>query len=81
MRGGGEEARVSLSPSLILVDLLVSGGGYVLFTYGRRQERLPQLVGGLACMVFPFFVTSVAGLFLGTGVVALATWWAVRLGW
>jgi hypothetical protein len=72
---------VTLDPSWILVELLISGAGFVLFTYGRRQERLPQLLGGLACMVFPFFVSSFAGLFTGAAVVALGTWWAVRLGW
>lgn len=72
---------VTLDPWWILVELVISGAGFVLFTYGRRQERLPQLLGGLACMVFPFFVSSFAGLFLGAVVVALGTWWAVRLGW
>lgn len=72
---------MSFDPWWITVELLISGAGFVLFTYGRRQERLPQLLGGLACMVVPFFVSSFAGLFAGAAVVAVGTWWAVRLGW
>jgi hypothetical protein len=72
---------MSLDPWWIILELVISGAGFVLFTYGRRQERLPQLLGGLACMVFPFFVWSFAGLLTGAAVVAFGTWWAVRLGW
>jgi hypothetical protein len=72
---------MSLDSWLILVELVVGGAGFVLFTYGRRQERLPQLLGGLACLVIPFFLTSLAGLLIGATVVTFGTWWAVRLGW
>lgn len=72
---------MSFDPWTILLDLLVSGVGFVLFTYGRRQERPPQLLGGLACMLVPCFVSSIAGLLLGAAAASLGTWWAVRLGW
>ncbi len=65
----------------ILTELVVGGAGFVLFTYGRRQERVPQLVAGLLFMVFPFFVTSVSGLLVGSVLLSAATWWAIRLGW
>jgi len=72
---------MSLSPGWILIELLLGGIGFVLFTYGRKQERPPQLVTGILYMVYPFFVTSpawliVVGLLLGGGL-----WWVVRLGW
>jgi hypothetical protein len=72
---------VTFDPYSILLATVTGGVGFVLFTYGRKQQRLPQLVGGLALMVYPFFVTSTGGLLLGAVLVAAATWGAVRLGW
>ncbi|HVZ72821.1 MAG TPA: amino acid transport protein [Polyangia bacterium] len=72
---------MNLSPSALMASLLVSSIGFVLFVYGRKIGRLPQLVGGLALMVFPYFVSS-PGLTLGIGggVLALVAL-IVRLGW
>ena len=72
---------VTIDPWWIIVELAVSGSGFVLFTYGRRQERMPQLLGGLACMLFPFFVSSLTGLLAGAVIIVAGTWWAIRLGW
>ncbi|MBL8860103.1 MAG: amino acid transport protein [Planctomycetes bacterium] len=44
----------SLSPSL-----LISSIGLVLFVYGKRMERTPQLVVGALLMIFPYFVSDV----------------------
>jgi hypothetical protein len=74
-------ANMSFDPGSILLELLVSGVGFVLFTYGRKQQRVPHLVAGLLFMVYPIFVSSfsalvIVGVLLGGGL-----WWAVRLGW
>ncbi len=64
----------------LLASLLIGGVGFVSFAYGKKQHRLPQMVVGVALMVFPYFVASVP-LMLGIGaalVAALAL--AVRLG-
>lgn len=68
-------------PWWIMTELAVGGAGFVLFTYGKRQERVPQLVAGLLLMAFPFFVTSVSGLLVGSVLLSTATWWAIRHGW
>jgi hypothetical protein len=53
----------------------------VLFVYGRKQERWPQLVAGLVFMVYPYFVTSIAVL-VGVGVaLGVGLWLAIREGW
>lgn len=65
----------------IFLELVVGGVGFVLFTYGRKQQRAPQLIGGVLFMVYPFFVTSVPGLLAVAVLLAAGTWWAVRLGW
>src|SRR5438046_1009086 len=68
---------VATSPTAITASAL----GSPLFVYGKKQGRWPQLVGGLAFMVYPYFtgdLTSlvVVGIALGIGV-----WLLVRGGW
>jgi hypothetical protein len=60
---------------------VLGGIGFVLFTYGRKQQRIPQLVAGLLFMIYPFFITSTTGLLLCGLLLSLATWWAIRMGW
>ena len=72
---------MSLDPAWIFLSLVLSGAGFVLFRYGRKQDRWPQLVAGLALMVFPYFATSVTTL-VGIGaLIGAALWYAIRLGW
>ena len=53
----------------------------MLFVYGKKQARPPQLVAGLALMVYPYFTPTVASL-IGVGVlICAALWYAIRLGW
>jgi hypothetical protein len=72
---------MSIDPTWLFLSLIVGGVGFVLVVYGRKQDRWPQLVTGLALMVYPYFVNSVAAL-LGVGAaLGLALWLAVRQGW
>jgi len=32
----------------------------VLFLYGKKQVRLPQLIGGLLLMIYPYFRADVS---------------------
>lgn len=72
---------MSFDPWWILLELLLGGIGFVLFVYGKKQQRMPQLVTGVLFMVYPFFVTSSVGLLLGAILLGAALWWAIRLGW
>ena len=72
---------MTFDPMWLLLSLIASGAGFVLFIYGKKQERMPQLVAGLVLMIYPYFTTSIATL-VGVGAaVALALWYVVRLGW
>ena len=72
---------VTLDPTWLFLSLIPSGIGFVLFVYGKKQERWPQLVAGMVLTVYPYFATSVASLVIvGTAVLA-ALWFAVRRGW
>jgi hypothetical protein len=72
---------MSLDPGWLFLSLVIGGVGFVLFVYGKKQERWPQLVTGVVLMIYPYFVSSLAGL-LGVAVlVCVALWLAVRNGW
>jgi 4-hydroxybenzoate polyprenyltransferase len=72
---------MSLDPTWLLLSLIPSGIGFVLFVYGKKQERWPHLAAGVAMMVYPYFATSVVSL-VGVGAaISAALWYAVRAGW
>ena len=72
--------RVDLDPGSLMASMLVSGVGYVLFMYGKKQRRFPQTATGILLLVYPYFVGNV-GLMLGIGAGLLALMAAlVRLG-
>jgi hypothetical protein len=72
---------MSLDPGLLFLSLVTSGAGFVLFVYGRKQERWPQLVAGLVLMVYPYFVGTLA-LSVGIAVAIVAIMWlAIRQGY
>lgn len=63
---------MEFDPTLLMLSLVPSGIGFVLFTYGRKQDRWPQLLCGLLLMVYPYFTGTVGtmvsvGIFLGAG--------------
>jgi hypothetical protein len=72
---------VNFDPTWLFLSMIPGGIGFVLFVYGKKQQRLPQLLGGLAFMIYPYFTPSIlmmllVGVALGTGL-----WVAVRGGW
>jgi 4-hydroxybenzoate polyprenyltransferase len=72
---------MSLDPTTLFLSLVLSGVGLAFFVYGKKQARWPQLVAGLAFMVYPYFVsTTIALLAIGT-LIGAGLWAAVHLGW
>ena len=72
---------MSFDPSTLFVSLLTSAIGYALFSYGRKQARLPQVVGGVLLMVYPYFVDSFTSMFLIGVLICVGVWAALRMGW
>lgn len=71
---------MDFSTGSLFASLFVSAVGCGLFLYGKKQTRPPQLVAGLALMIFPYWVAGPAWI-LGTGAALLAgLWLAVRAG-
>jgi len=72
---------MTIDPSWLFLSLFPSGVGLVLFVYGRRQQRWPQLTAGLALMIYPYFATTTMTLVVAGGLIGAACWLAVRAGW
>jgi len=64
----------------LFASLIVSSVGYILFHYGRKLGRAPQIVAGIAMMVYPYFVHNVIVLIAVAAGLSLVTWLAVYLG-
>lgn len=59
----------------------MSGVGFVLFTYGKKQDRFPHLGAGLVLMIYPYFVGSAVPMLLVGAAIVGALWLAVRSGY
>jgi hypothetical protein len=69
---------LSLDPGSLIASLLVSSVGFVLFEYGRRMRRVPQIGVGMVLLVYPYFVES-DWVMLGIGAVLLVALWLCLL--
>lgn len=66
-------------PTVLIVSLIPSGIGFVLFTYGKKMHRMPQLIGGIALMVYPYFTTTMASMTSVGLLICAAVWFLVKL--
>jgi hypothetical protein len=72
---------MNLDPTWLFLSLIPGGIGFVLFVYGKKQQRWPQLAAGLALLIYPYFTDSVISL-VGVGVaIGAGLFVAIRLGW
>ena len=72
---------MSLDPTWLFVSLIPGGIGFVLFVYGKKQQRWPQLAAGLLFMAYPYFATSLVSLVAFGLVIGFVLWSALRRGW
>jgi hypothetical protein len=72
---------VTLDATWLFLSLIPGGIGFVLFVYGKKQGRWPQLVAGLAFMVYPYFTPSVISMTVVGALLGGGLWVAIRGGW
>jgi hypothetical protein len=72
---------MSFDPTWLFISLFPSGIGFVLFVYGKKQGRWPQLAAGLLLMVYPYFTQTLVPLVVTGAVIGTVLWYAIRLGW
>jgi len=65
----------------LFLSMIPAGIGFVLFVYGKKQERLPHLIAGILMMVYPYFTPTALSLFGVGAVICAALWYVVRIGW
>lgn len=75
------EAAADIDLNLLVLMLIPSGIGFVLFVYGKKQQRIPQMIAGVGFMIYPYFTPTIAstilvGLALGAGL-----WFALQQGY
>jgi len=72
---------MNFDPSSLVASFVVSSIGFVLFMYGKKMSRLPQLAFGLVLMIYPYFISAVLPM-LAVAVVLLALmWFALKRGY
>jgi hypothetical protein len=72
---------VTLDPTWLFLSLITSGIGFVLFVYGKKQQRWPHLFAGVVFSVYPYFTPSVLALVVVAIALGAGLWLAVRAGW
>ena len=69
-----------LDPAFLVVSLIISSVGFVMFMYGKKQHRPVQLGSGLLLLLFPFFVSDPLALGLASVVICAVVWGSVKAG-
>jgi len=72
---------MSLDSTWLFASLFPGAIGFVLFVYGKKQERWPHLVTGLSLMLYPYFTPGILSLVVAGLVIGLMFWYVLRLGW
>lgn len=72
---------MGFDPILLFASLIPSGIGFVLFVYGKKQGRVPQFVGGIVFMVYPYFTSTLLSMTAFGAALGAAVYWAVQAGW
>jgi hypothetical protein len=72
---------MDFDPTLIFFSLIPSGVGFVLFMYGKKQQRMPQLVVGLVMMVYPYFTPTLLSMAGVGAALGGALYLMISAGW
>jgi hypothetical protein len=72
---------MNFDPTWLFLSLIPGGIGFVLFVYGKKQQRWPQLAAGLALLIYPYFTDSVMALLIVGLAIGVGLFAAIRLGW
>jgi len=71
---------MDFSAGSLFASLFVSAIGIGLFIYGKKQIRPPQLVVGIALMVFPYFMGDPRWMLGTCAMLLVGLWLALRAG-
>ena len=72
---------MSIDATWLLMSMIPGGIGFVLFVYGKKQQRWPHLGAGIVLMVYPYFTSTIASMTAVGVAICVALWGLVRLGY
>jgi len=72
---------MNFDPTLLMLSVIPSGVGFVLFTYGRKSDRWPQLVTGIMLMVYPYFTGSTISMVSVGVLLGAMLYLMIQVGW
>jgi hypothetical protein len=72
---------MDFDPTLLMLSVIPSGIGFVLFTYGRKSDRWPQLVTGILFMVYPYFTGSTTSMVSVGVLLGAMLYLMIQVGW
>jgi hypothetical protein len=53
---------MDIDPTYLMLSLLFGMVGMALFMYGKKAQRMPHLMAGVALMTCPYFITNVIAM-------------------
>ena len=72
---------MNLDAGTLVAGFLVSGVGFVFFSYGRKMGRPPHVITGLVLMIFPYFIPGVLLMFGIGALICALLYLATRAGY
>jgi hypothetical protein len=72
---------MNIDPTWLFLSMIPSGIGFVLFVYGKKQQRWPHMLAGIVFSIYPYFTPSSLVMVLVGGALGTGLWLAVRAGW
>jgi hypothetical protein len=72
---------MSIDPTWLFLSMIPGGIGFVLFMYGKKQQRLPHIVAGVAMIGYPYFTPTAMSMTVVGAAICAALWLVVRLGY
>ena len=71
---------MNFDSSTLLVSLLWSSIGSGMLIYGKKQQSIPAVVGGLGLLAISYFIEDAMLMTIAAVVIIAGTWWLVRRG-
>ena len=72
---------MNLDAGSLVAGFVVSGVGFVFFSYGRKMGRSPHVITGLVLMIFPYFIPGVLLMFGIGALICALLYLATRAGY
>ncbi len=72
---------MGVDPVWLFLSLIPGGAGFVLFVYGKKQQRWLLMLAVVAFTIYPYFTDTITAL-VGVGAaLSIVTWLLIRGGW